>query len=362
MQMNNMKNLVFLATVAGLFATLVTGCECSNRKGSSEYVIEKDPVYNIATETLLEKFPVTYPSPASTREEKGIQNRMLNGFNCWNEGFDAWKNWGSVLYDPSSIYNVNGVRMTLEEYQQSMNITLARTDIQMGDFDNMIISGNWTAIRYQTTHKDRQTGKVTPIPVTEFVRFKDFGDRGMKVDEGWGGTKGNSYAGLMSFLTEEEKAAQQKMMNEFITIRLPETDNLEEKYPILYPTEINEEKAQRMKVLLLQDLDNWNQGAVAYSKWADTFFAKDVTYEYNNDMLDREGIKANAGRLMKEKNLQRVKVYNILVNEDWAAVHSWHVVTGQDGIKDVFNSMAFYHFAEGEDSLVVDKCWIKENS
>lgn len=160
----NQDMTFFPRAAVGLFATLVTGCECSNRKGSSEYVIEKDPVYNIATETLLEKFPVTYPSPASTREEKGIQNRMLNGFNCWNEGFDAWKNWGSVLYDPESIYNVNGVRMTLEEYQQSMNITLARTDIQMGDFDNMIISGNWTAIRYFSS-RTWTTGTKVPLPI-----------------------------------------------------------------------------------------------------------------------------------------------------------------------------------------------------
>ncbi|MBQ8062240.1 MAG: nuclear transport factor 2 family protein [Bacteroidales bacterium] len=357
-----MEKKILLISMAGLYMAIAVGCGFRNKAESSEYVIETDPVYNIETATLLEKFPITYPTPTSTREEKGIRNRMLNGFNCWNEGFDAWKNWGDVLYSPESIYNVNGVRMTLEEYQQSMNITLARTDIQMGDFDNMIISGNWTANRYQTTHRNRQTSDVSPVPVTEFVRFKDFGDRGMKVDEGWGGTKGGSYDGLMSFLSEEEKVSQKKLMDEIMAIKLPETEDLEEKYPVLYPTEIKGDRAKRMRSLILQDLDNWNQGTEKYSKWVDSFFSENVSYEYNDEVLGRNGIKAKARTLIEEKTLKRVKVYNILVSEDWAAVHSWHVVSGQDGFKDVFNSMAFYHFTGEDSSLVVDKCCIKENS
>ena len=354
-----MKRIALVA----LTGLCIAAVSCGRRsKTTSEYVIEMDPAYNIETETLLERFPITFPSPATTPEEKGIQNRMLNGFNCWNEGFAAWKNWGDVLYSPESIYNVNGVWMTLEEYQQAMNVTLGATDIQMGDFDNMIICGNWTAIRYQTTHRNRQTGEVKPIPVTEFVRFKDFGEKGMKVDEGWGGIKGSSYDGLQHFISEEEKASLKAMMDEIIATRLPETDDLDAKYPVLYPTEIKGEKAQRIKHLLLQDLDSWNKGAEAYAQWADTFFSKDIAYDYNDVMLDREGIKANAKALMQAKNLKRVKVYNILVNDDWAAVHAWHVVTGEDGKKDVFDSMSFYHFTEEDGTLSVDKCWIKENS
>lgn len=352
-----MKTLMKIA-LTGLCIAAAAGC--GNKKKT--YVIEMDPAYNVGTETLLKKFPITFQTPAESAEEKGIQNRMLNGFNCWNEGFDAWKNWGDVLYSPESIYNVNGVRMTLGEYQQSMNITLQRTDIQMGDFDNMIISGNWTAIRYQTTHKNMATGEVHAVPVTEFVRFKDFGQKGMKVDEGWGGIKGGSYSGLMSFLTEEEKAAQQKMMEEIAGTVLPETADLDEKYPVLYPTEIEGEKEQRMKALLLQDLDNWNKGYDAWAQWTDAFFTKDIAYGYNDDNFDLAGLRANAKALLQEKDIRRVKVYNILTSGDWAAIHSWHVVTAKDGSRDVFDSMAFYHFTEADGDLRVDQCWIKENS
>ena len=45
------------------------------------YVIETDPQYNVPTEELLESFPVTYQTPALTKMEQNVQNRMLNGFN-----------------------------------------------------------------------------------------------------------------------------------------------------------------------------------------------------------------------------------------------------------------------------------------
>lgn len=348
--------------MAALCIASVASCKnnTSNQSANAEYVIETDPAYNINTDSLLEKFPITFPTSATTHEEKGIQNRMLNGFNCWNEGFDAWKNWGDVLYSPESIYNVNGVKMTLEEYQQAMNISLKANDIIMGDFDNMIICGNWAAIRYQTTNKNRQTGVETPVPVTEFVRFKDFGEKGMKVDEGWGGTKGSSYTGLLNFISDEEKEAQRKMTEEIIATVLPETSDLNEKYPILYPVEIKGEKENRMKDMILQDLDNWNSGPDAYSKWVDTFFMNGVEYGYNDFTFNKEELKANAKSLMQEKALKRVKVYNILVRDDWAAIHSYHVVNTPDGGKDAFDSMGFYHFVEKDGKMVVDKCWIKE--
>lgn len=54
---------------------------------------------------------------------KKIQNRMLNGFNTWNLGYDAWEHWGEVLYSPESIYNVHSVHFTLGEYQQAKAVS-----------------------------------------------------------------------------------------------------------------------------------------------------------------------------------------------------------------------------------------------
>ncbi|MBQ3800614.1 MAG: hypothetical protein II837_09995, partial [Treponema sp.] len=72
-----------------------------------------------------------------------IENRLLTGFENWNRGFDAWKSWGTILYTDDSIYNVHGVRLTLAEYQAAMNVTLKQANIQMGDFQNIIICDDW---------------------------------------------------------------------------------------------------------------------------------------------------------------------------------------------------------------------------
>jgi len=352
---------VFAACTVAVFLLVACGSRSSKKASDKGYVVELDPKYNIETETLLQKFPITYQTPAVSDWEKGIQNRMLNGFNCWNEGFDSWKAWGDVLYSPESIYNVNGVRLTLEEYRQSMNVTLARTDIQMGDFENMIISDDWTAIRYATTHRNMQTGEVSDVPVTEFVHFKDFGEKGMKVDEGWGGTKGSSYSGIMNFQTEEEKERQVKMMQEIMDTVVPETSDLEEKYPVLYPTRIEGEMAKKMKMALLSDIDNWNKGYEAWEKWTDSFYTADVLYNYNGKEMDLAGLKLNGKAMFSEKDIKRVKIYNIIISDDWAAVHAWSVVTAKDGTKDVFDNMSFFHFVNDSDGVKVDKCWIKES-
>ena len=58
----------------------------------------------------------------------------------------------------------------------------------------MIISDEWTAIFYDTMNKIN--GVTSPGIVTEFVKFKDYGDElGTRVVEGWGGTKNAESAG-----------------------------------------------------------------------------------------------------------------------------------------------------------------------
>ena len=57
------------------------------------------------TEALSKKFPVEHPTTILPGMETAIQNRLLNGFENWNRGFDAWKVWGDILYTPDSMYS-----------------------------------------------------------------------------------------------------------------------------------------------------------------------------------------------------------------------------------------------------------------
>lgn len=322
---------------------------------NTPYVIETDSQYNVPTEELLKRFPITYQTPATTKMEQNVQNRMLNGFNRWNMGYAAWEHWGEVLYYDASIYNVHGVRLTLREYQEAMNISLKATDIQMGNFQNMILCGDWMAIRYDTVNIDRKTGEKTPATVMEFAKFKDFGEKGAKVEEGWGGVKCATYPWMSSFQTKEEQAAQQSFMQMLATTELPDTDDLEEKYPVYYPTPIETVLGKKMKSAVLRDFESWNHGYESWSSWADELYTKDAIYTYKDKKLTISQLK----EVMKPvvASTKRVRINNILVSENWTAVHYWDVTTLEDGTKEVANHMQFLHFVEDCDGVKIDMCW-----
>lgn len=324
---------------------------------SPNYVIELDPQYNVPTEELLKTFPIEYQTPAETELSKKIQNRMLNGFNRWNMGYEAWEHWGEVLYHEDSIYNVNGVRLTLPEYQKAMDVSLQKLNIQMGTFKNMILVDDWMAIQYDIVNIDRETGKENPGVTMEFAKFGDYGELGAKVDEGWGGVKNESYAGTMYFQTEEEQKAQQEFMDELMDTKLKDTDNLEEKYPVAYPTTIDTEIGKKIKTAILEDFENWNKGADAWSSWADNFYTEDAAMAYLGDDISLADYKA--AMVEQIPHTQKVRINNILVSEDWAAIHYWTVTTKEDGTKDADNHMQFLHFVENGDGVQVDKCFAK---
>ncbi|MCR5732141.1 MAG: hypothetical protein K6G51_04310 [Sphaerochaetaceae bacterium] len=329
----------------------------SEKAKETEYVIELDPQYNVPTEELLKSFPITYQTEADTELSEKIQNRMLNGFNRWNMGYEAWEHWGEVLYHKDSIYNVNGVRMTLDEYQKAMDVSLKSINIQMGNFNNMILVDDWMAIQYDIINIDRKTGAATLGTTMEFARFGDYGILGAKVDEGWGGSKNENYNGLLYFLTPEEREKQAEFMASIAAIKLPVTENLEKKYPIVYPTRIDTELGKKMKSTILELIDSWNKGYSIWSNYANMLFTDDVMYNYKGVKLD----KSNLREYMKPyvETEKQVRINNILVSEDWAAIHFYSVVTMPDGTKEVFNHMQFLHFIDKGNNLVVDKCFAK---
>lgn len=328
--------------------------EASTSQSTANYVIEKDPQYNVPTDELLKSFPITYQTPAETEMSKNIQNRMLNGFNRWNMGYEAWEHWGEVLYHDDSIYTVHGVKLTLEEYQQAMNMSLKSTDIQMGNFNNMILSGDWMAIRYDIIQTNEKTGKTSHGTTMEFAKFGDYGEKGAKVDEGWGGVKGVDYDAMMNFQTEQEEAEQEAFMAELINTELADTDDLEDKYPVTYPTPLDTEIAQKIKVFILNEFENWNNGYDAWAGWADTAYADNLMY---NDDMNRDDFKNNVKEMIG--NEKRVRINNILVSEDWAAIHFWSVTTNGDGTKTADNHMQFIHFTEENGNVKADMCWYK---
>ena len=215
------KQLIYGASLA-LISLAMAGCTGKNSSTENQDKPQVEIVNSYDnTDELLQKFPVVYPTSLQSKQEKDIQNRLLTGFENWNRGYEAWKAWGDILYTKDSYYNVHGARLTLAEYQSSMDATLKKINIQMGQFKNMVIVDNWVGIQYEIS----TNGK--PGTTMEFVQFKDYGgDLGVRVVEGWGGARDDTYSSMRYFQNPEEQAQDSIFWESVKNYTLPETKDL----------------------------------------------------------------------------------------------------------------------------------------
>lgn len=381
--MKKRNNLIYVTLALTMATTVMTGCGAKNQDpqtspaqtSSAEESSAEGPSANEAspqtsveivnsydnTEELLQKFPVINPTPINTAMGEQIQNRLLTGFENWNRGYDAWAEWGNILYTDDSYYNVHSVRLTLDEYKSAMNKSLKATDMQMGNFNNMVISGDWAAIRYDITSTNRQTGASSDGSVMEFVKFKDYGDKlGTRVVEGWAGTKGEDFGAMTSFQSDEEKAAQQERVNADMNATIPETDDLMVKYPVENPTPIETEVAKKIQSAILTDFDNWNQGYETWAKWANTYYDSNFEYNLKEGALTLTDYMDSVKKDSDATDVKRISFNNMLISGDWAAIY--YKVTDTDkitGEKTTGDVMQFLHFAVNGDSVKVIECWTK---
>ncbi len=307
------------------------------------------------TSELMEKFPVINKTELRTDLENDIANRLLTGFENWNRGFDAWKAWGSILYTDDSIYNVHGARMTLAEYQAAMDVTLQKIDLKMGAFNNMLIVDDWAAIFYDITTNGN------PGTTMEFVNFKDYGDElGVRVVEGWGGPKTRDAENMAYFQSEEEVAAGKAAWTEIAEYKLPDTDDLEEKYIIKNPTTIDEGKGAQIKEKILEDFEHWNTGVDDYAEWTEKFYSKDAVYHEDGSDVSIEDLREAITN--DDQSVKTTKLYfdNMLIRDDWAAIH--YRALEEDtvaGEKEAVDRMEFLHFGDVDGEIRVIEQWVK---
>jgi hypothetical protein len=311
------------------------------------------------TEKLSRKFPVEHPTTILPGMETVIQNRLLNGFENWNRGFDAWKVWGDILYTPDSMYNVHGVRLTLPEYQQAMNLTLRNNNILMGKFRNMIVNDDWAAIHYDIRTINRESGESSDGSVMEFVQFENYGDGlDTRVVEGWAGTKGKDYDGLLRLLTPQEREAQEQARAEILSREIPEIDVLAVRYPVLHPTSVRTALGREIRQAILLDFDCWNKGFDAWEAWAERTLADDFVCHTDFSDATREQYLENARQWFEEKDTKRLCFDNLLVRDNWAAIH-YRTVSTVNGVKEDKSIMQFFRFREEEDGVKLVECWNK---
>lgn len=365
--MKKRKALIGCALAVVMAVTTLAGCESQKETeeaaattSDSQSAVEIINSYD-NTDELLEDFPVINPTPVETDLEKDIQNRLLTGFANWNMGYDAWEKWGDILYTDDSYYNVHGVRLTLGEYQMAMDMSLKATDIQMGNFNNMVISDDWAAIRYDITNTDRQTNSSDDATVIKFVNFKDYGeDLGVRVVEGWAGTIGSDFDAMSKMQTEEERAAEQAELGKILNTIIPDTSDLNVKYPVNNPTPIETDEAKKIKAAILEDFDSWNQGYDTWVEQSGNFYDDELQYHVEDEILTLAEYQEKVKNDSTTADVKRISFNNLLVSGDWAAIYyntrSTDVASGEKEVKTV---MQFLHFEQDGNNLKVTECWTK---
>ena len=347
--------IVALALTLGLVFGLKKDKSIYRRKKKVNIVNSYDN-----TDELIIKFPVENPTTVKEGIEKKIQNRLLTGFENWNRGFDAWKAWGNILYTEDSIYNVHGARLTLAQYQASMDITLKQTTIYMGAFHNMLICGDFTAIYYDIITV--VSGNNISGTVMEFVKFKDYGEElGTRVVEGWGGTKDRSYESMINFQGDEEKAVQEEQNNYMINYEIPSETDLKIKYIILNPTEFIDSNAETILNIILNGFEDWNNGLTDYINWIDTYFDPNArsTGLQRKDRTITE-YKEEITTLFGKEEIKKLYFDNVLIRDNWAGIHyRFRSKDTTTNVITVGDRMEFLKFEQQGADLKIVGYWIK---
>ena len=310
------------------------------------------------TDELIKKFPVMYPTTVKPGLERNIQNRLLTGFENWNRGYAAWKAWGNILYTQDSIYNVQGARLSLSQYQAAMDVTLKQSKIILGAFYNMVICDDFAAIRYDDIKI--VGGKEHAGTVMEFVKFKDYGEElGTRVVEGWGGTKGSGYDSMILFQGPEERKIQKEQERYMLNYEFPDTDDLQQKYPIIYPTKIQDKTAKDILNIILKGFDSWNQGIDSYIKWTYEGYDSEATSTHgDNNTRTMTEYRLAMRTLVEKEKIKKLYFDNILIRDNWAALH--YRYTSEDlstGIKKCGDIMQFLKFEKKDNVLKIVSSW-----
>lgn len=174
------------------------------------------------------------------------------------------------------------------------------------------------------------------------------------------GTKGSDFDGLTSFQTDEERTAQEEALLAILNTQIPDTTDLEFKYPVVYSTSIKTEMEQNIQAAILQDFEHWNQGYDSWAVWADSYYASDMQHHTDREDMTLAQYKEAIRNVAQSTEVTSLYFDNMLIRGEWADIHyrviAQDMETREMTVEDV---MQFLHFEEDGDGVKVIECWTK---
>jgi hypothetical protein len=103
--------------------------------------------YSIPTnDDLKVKYPITYPTSYTAEEEKKLEI-ILEGFDSWNNGIEAYKTWVDKAYDKDAkSTGLNEIERTMDQFKEEMEQLCNEKTIKKLKFDNILIREDWVGI------------------------------------------------------------------------------------------------------------------------------------------------------------------------------------------------------------------------
>ena len=228
----------------------------------------------------------------------------------------------------------------------------------MGDFHNMLITDEFTAIHYDFL--SGKPGALEKSRVMEFVKFKDYGgELGTRVVEGWGSTKDDKGDRLKrAFQKEKERVEQEELDNHIKNYIIPDSNDLKVKYKIENPTEYIDDNAENILNIILSGFESWNSGITSYLEWVDNNYDSNAISSSldENDRTMNE-YKGNMTELFNREKIEKLYFDNILIRDNWAGLHYRYRKKNQDNeVIDFGDRMEFLHF---NNELKITGSWIQ---
>ena len=132
------------------------------------------------TDDLKTKYPIKYTTPYTAEEEKKLEI-ILEGFDSWNNGIEAYKTWVDKAYDKNAKSSgLNEIERTMDQYKEEMEQLCNEKTIKKLKFDMVLIREDWAAIHYRY----RIEGQNYVGDRMQFLKFQEK-DGALKIIASW---------------------------------------------------------------------------------------------------------------------------------------------------------------------------------
>jgi len=157
--------------------------QSDKEKGEEE--TQTSRLQNLAVPKFIEKKDV-YNSGYTDEQNQKLEI-ILEGFDMWNEGIDAYLDWVDEAYDKDAKSSgINEVERTMEQYKEEMEQLFNEKTIKKIDFDKILIREDWAAIHYRYRNEsgtDNPSEKYVGDKM-QFLKFQEK-DGALKIVASW---------------------------------------------------------------------------------------------------------------------------------------------------------------------------------